>query len=335
MKYFTILVNFIFISNLIVSQNLYVNVNKDIYRMENNFELTKVVSVQNFTPDITDIAISPLSIMYGITREGEIIEINLQNGHVDSITHLPFGDGSVTLVCDNTNHLLTLSSAKILYSYDLTDHKMQLINYLGDNSPGDISFYQGNIVFQGFNHGDIMAYNIESSELVRVICRPSPFDDLFGMSNLFDNCSNERLFATGSSNNFYKLDIEGNSIEFIKHFEVSTPEGYGIFGMASTSEHLASDCNYNFENVDCGTSKLNEISEQNSTKIFPNPADNIIYIESNEIINSIMVFNSMGMLIKTVDTELKSIDVSELPSGIYYFNFATNRKSFVTKVFKR
>jgi hypothetical protein len=66
--------------------------------------------------------------------------------------------------------------------------------------------------------------------------------------------------------------------------------------------------------------KITELSS--SAKIYPNPANNQVRIESANDIESVMVYNMMGALVETVSTNGKivSINTANLSNGVYFFN---------------
>jgi len=61
---------------------------------------------------------------------------------------------------------------------------------------------------------------------------------------------------------------------------------------------------------------INDISNRPSFTIFPNPASDFLFTETNSEIAFIHIINSHGQLIKTANT--KSISISELPNGLYF-----------------
>lgn len=61
-------------------------------------------------------------------------------------------------------------------------------------------------------------------------------------------------------------------------------------------------------------------AERSSVMVYPNPANNIVYIQSSgEIFNQVSIVNLLGeTLIKDVQNHTKaSINVANLPAGIY------------------
>jgi len=68
--------------------------------------------------------------------------------------------------------------------------------------------------------------------------------------------------------------------------------------------------------TDASLSIDNLLQENRAFNIYPNPSNGILAIESNSAIDNLVVFNSLGSKIATLNFS-KSIDLSYLPSGIY------------------
>lgn len=67
--------------------------------------------------------------------------------------------------------------------------------------------------------------------------------------------------------------------------------------------------------------------------MFPNPANTILYIETDKEISQIGIYNSQGQLVKTEKT--KNIPISELTSGLYFVKVTlTNGNEWTNKLIK-
>ena len=57
-------------------------------------------------------------------------------------------------------------------------------------------------------------------------------------------------------------------------------------------------------------------------KVYPNPANNQVRIESAKSIESVMVYNAMGVLVETIpaDGMIVNVNLSQYSNGVYYFN---------------
>lgn len=104
---------------------------------------------------------------------------------------------------------------------------------------------------------------------------------------------------------------------------VRTSDGQGIEPIDSLQ--------VKFEEVkQCETVGINEI-EKEDIKIFPNPASDILNIDSKHEINSIRIFNSNGKLcLNQNNGNIEIVNISELSSGIYFIELST--KDFVKKL---
>lgn len=69
--------------------------------------------------------------------------------------------------------------------------------------------------------------------------------------------------------------------------------------------------------------ELLSVTEFSSTaKVYPNPANDQVRIESAQGIESVMVYNAMGTLVQTITANGIAIDVNlgQYSNGVYFFN---------------
>ena len=64
-----------------------------------------------------------------------------------------------------------------------------------------------------------------------------------------------------------------------------------------------------------------------STNIYPNPANSILQIKSDDNIDQVEIFNSIGkqVISEEANSSNLTLDVSELPTGQYIIRFKTNK----------
>ena len=90
--------------------------------------------------------------------------------------------------------------------------------------------------------------------------------------------------------------------------------------------------------LECNTTGSNEpIYNNNLVRIFPNPGNDMINIQSDKLISGVEIFNFHGQLIKTESAQNKelSISVSEIPGGLYFVKVAlANGKTWTEKLIK-
>jgi len=217
---------------------------------------TSLVFQFKFAPtgDCKDIAISPSGKLYGTGVEG-LYEINKNDGTTTDLGQIPQTGLYTSLVCSNDNFLYTLNLNGHLYKYDITNASFELVTQLPGGSPGDLSFYKGNLIFQSSWDGNIKAFNLENESLLTIYCMPEPLNtskqSFFGLSNNADICESLSFIASSTGNDFYEIDIENDTI---KHLKVNNPilSLKTLFlGTASNTEHFSSDCSFQFEAVAC------------------------------------------------------------------------------------
>lgn len=70
--------------------------------------------------------------------------------------------------------------------------------------------------------------------------------------------------------------------------------------------------------------------------IYPNPSDDIIYLDAKQTIKSIDIYSCTGKLVQSINTNGSSktemVDCSELNSGVYYIYVSTSQKKLVRKI---
>jgi len=305
-----------------------------IYKVEPDCSLTSILSGYR----APDIAISPTNIMYGIRNSGLIQTINLENGQVTPVATLPPGgfglpDSYVSLVCSDNQELYALTIYGSLYKYDILTDSIHFIANT-DGTPGDLTFYKGNLIFQSSNDGNIKAYNLENGTLSTILCI-SLTPKMYGITNLFEDCESERIIGfNADGNSLYELDIENRQIIFLEDYEESMTliDRFEFWGMASTTEHLASECeSYVFENIDCNDIGDSEVINK-IINIYPNPTDDFIILENAEKMTSLRIFSTTGKNMGFIESSINEIDVRNFPAGVYFFQFYISDKYYTKKV---
>ncbi|MEP6794255.1 MAG: T9SS type A sorting domain-containing protein [Saprospiraceae bacterium] len=317
-----------------LGQHLYIYINNgDIYEVNPDYSLTLQTTIPN--NGITDIAISPTGVMYGVAA-AELIQIDLVTGLVTVIKNLPDTDRYVSLVCDQNFNLYTLSKLEVLYRYNILTDSLEVIAHLGDNTPGDLSFYKGNLIYQSAQDENIKAYNLQNGTVSTIQCHTPPWIEgveLWGLSNLFESCDTGRIFAFDNLDNLYEFDPALGTIDLRMHYDMF--DILDVFGMASSTEYLASACSHVFEDIDCSTALKDVDATSASLRIYPNPAEDNVTIACNERINQVDVVDLSGRILKTYSAPPHQIDVSDLPGGIYLFHIYLDDQVVNKKIFIR
>ncbi len=84
---------------------------------------------------------------------------------------------------------------------------------------------------------------------------------------------------------------------------------------------------------DCLITSTEEISNDPSIKIYPNPTNAYISVTVNNKIDQIKVLNSYGQILK-IEKSVSLIDLSNLGKGVYFLEIFSNNKKFVKKILK-
>jgi hypothetical protein len=112
------------------------------------------------------------------------------------------------------------------------------------------------------------------------------------------------------------------------------PFAFNLGDSAYTSLGLPNIPNYNLGpiNIDtCFTTSISAVSTKNKLKLFPNPTNETLYLESSQAFQSIQILSLSGK--EMLFTNERAINVSELAIGLYLVkvNFS-NGESLVRKV---
>ncbi|MDY0054638.1 MAG: T9SS type A sorting domain-containing protein, partial [Bacteroidales bacterium] len=96
--------------------------------------------------------------------------------------------------------------------------------------------------------------------------------------------------------------------------------------------------NYSNGGNDCITPLMGveSIIEDNSITIYPNPSNSEVNISSENIINSIEIFNSLGQRVyqSVVNSNTKTIDISSFVNGVYILGVITDNGVIRKKIIK-
>lgn len=82
------------------------------------------------------------------------------------------------------------------------------------------------------------------------------------------------------------------------------------------------------EDCQLGTDDFSTVDFQ----LFPNPAGNLLKVQSKENIENVKIYSAQGFFVK--EGTSKTIDVSQLSSGMYFAQITSNGKSFTKKFIK-
>ncbi|MDR2205724.1 MAG: T9SS type A sorting domain-containing protein [Flavobacteriaceae bacterium] len=74
-----------------------------------------------------------------------------------------------------------------------------------------------------------------------------------------------------------------------------------------------------------------DFNKTNDITLFPNPATNILNIETSQKISGIIIYDASGKMVKTVQNTGKTIDISTLQNGVYHLEIFTDKGKIYKK----
>lgn len=185
------------------------------------------------------------------------------------------------------------------------------------------------------------------TKLIELYCYDNQLStlDISNLPVLKSLSCHQNNFTTQASDDIYCAlpIVEG------KIFPAYCTEDYNINNVLASNAQNARDKNwlvsYHMDNSDITTTgnyecttNINAIELDSSVKVYPNPVSDLLYIESENIINGVRVYDISGKEIqnKSVDfSNNTSINVSNLIDGTYFLQIYTDKgigkHSFIKK----
>ena len=134
----------------------------------------------------------------------------------------------------------------------------------------------------------------------------------------------------------YKVYVDGvmlesntqeTSISYYTNKPTVLVEVIALYGVGKTSVSVVK--RFNINNVSIAE---NEASDEIS--IYPNPAKDFVKISGDDRINSVKVYNCLGMMVEEIEVNANEaeINISDYNTGIYFFNVESENGNIVKKV---
>jgi hypothetical protein len=231
-----------------------------------------------------------------------------------------FSSDSIVLEEINTTGVL---DGHINLTVQVTDTENQLIatkttQYLKDTFFPTSYLISSNLQDQGTSNLDdfILSVIVEEQDI------GGTFE--INISSIQDGAP--QSFSLLSSNNSYIGNIESNNFDFLGIDFSSFDDGYIEIELVITdavgNEGQPVSSYFLLENGTISVAESLQVDSNYFTlfKIYPNPTQDFWHIESNQIINTIEVFDLIGRkvdFLTPIDTEI-SISAQNLPSGLYF-----------------
>ncbi len=292
-----------------------------VYELVDENSMVLLTTLGDSEPVYGDIAVDPSGGLYGLSQDGYIRSIDLDAGTSTEIGLYSGLSGHTAFTCDAQSNFYTLDFYYNLIAFNTITLEETTLANLGEFSPGDLSFYNGKLVYPS-SEGVIKAVDMATFE-VEVIYELPPeminLNDIYGIVNVFHNCGSEQLIVGNMSNQLFKIDVQTNTYEELD-VTYDVEENDYLFGMASTDDVLASDCN---EIVG-----LNEVLVSDwAAPIFPNPATDVIYIASFNQIERLRIYDLNGDFVKEINQPAAQENIHDLNPGYYsvFVDYSTGK----------
>ena len=315
---------------------------QDVYIVNNANEL-KILDVSDFSVSdvltvdantfgtMLDIAFNSEGRLFATTSFLEIIEIDLVTEEVTTITELPDGASYPGLVANTNNELISNRFLPLeLVSYNIASGEFAIIEN-NISTPGDFTYFKGNLVYPSFFNDFIKAY--DGTETRNVGCSV-PL--IFGMTNVFEDCKTNTIYAFDEDAKVYLYTLGEREFEVVADlWEITGP----IFGAATVTEYMASACPLTqIDEVNCDPLSVDEYNPF-GIRLLENPVrQNIrLYIERPKLELAYSLYDIRGATVITGELKSFEIDVSNTTNGWYVLklNDSNGRTVFTEKIIKR
>ncbi len=295
-----------------------------------NLNATPVATFYFLGDQILDIAYAPDGKLYG-TISDAIIELDLANGTSNEVYQFPLPGNYNSLVCNSNNEIVALDfNSQRLITIDLATFTEVSNIYLGESSPGDLTFYKGNLIFESASSSNVIGYH--GTNLKTVACGikrlSGEYFQFLGFSNYTDSCDNNFVYGFSEDGYVYSYNIESQTNEEVGEL-IQNYTG-PINGATSINEYTASACPLQeLDEVNCN---LDVFDQALSNLLFyPNPVEETLHVQNSNTDEELYfkLYSQDGrMLIKNILTP--EIDFSKFSSGVYFMEIYNKSKSLST-----
>jgi len=112
-------------------------------------------------------------------------------------------------------------------------------------------------------------------------------------------------------------------------YQLDNSIGYGPYYVIAVYEDCEPASNYIY-----GPQEIEEVSDSQEIKIFPNPCDKLFTITSSESINRIRLLNTQGKAVfsKTLPSYREQVITSSFPNGIYFLEIQSGQSTKAAKI---
>ncbi len=310
----------------------------------------------------------------GVITEAEagiVYELDISNGGISSLEGIQYFFNLWVLDCSkNALGILDVTFLTDLRRLKCTQNNMTIlvvnglshlevlncgINHLttldlsGLSSLKDLNFYLNGIATFDFSETEYLEYlNCDANNIAAL--------DVSGLLHLISlNCSNNQLTTLDLNNNvnLTELTCFSNYLTtlFIKNGQNETfdaanwlenPELEYICADASQVAALQANQELSGVQIDSSCSggpalSAGDFVMENSIKVYPNPAQDIVKITADAEIKSVTLYDIQGRLLQTslIGQSEASLDIAKRAAGIYILKVTTDKGTRVQKLIKQ
>lgn len=142
------------------------------------------------------------------------------------------------------------------------------------------------------------------------------WDEVENAESYFVYVNGEEIEETSQSSYIYFTEVEG-VVQFSVMTKCETNE-------SEMSETITVEIK----------SQVDLIEYANRFEVYPNPVENTLIVETNDIINEIEICNIVGISIMNLSENFNNIDVTDFSEGIYFIRIRTDKGEIIKRFVK-
>lgn len=279
------------------------------------------------------------------------------NQSLTDISGIFVGDWLVwELIIRNNPNLSMCSSENVCHFFTSNiEENIMLSGTFENNAPGCNSVFEAEYGC-GVNSNDNCGYSPLELTLGETITANNEFattspqtpscNDIDGRKDVWFalNITDDLVIDIEVQAGFYLQLWEGYCYDFTQVANACGTQLNNISVNADTTYYIQV---WNDDSVDRGGSSWFDLTVQDvslstqefqleEVKLFPNPVNDVLHIQSNSIIENVEIYNLLGQRIKafTFESNNNTIDMSALTDGIYLVQLSMNGNELTYKVIK-
>ena len=143
---------------------------------------------------------------------------------------------------------------------------------------------------------------------------------------------NTPLIATITDSLDFHLSPFGYTVQVITNPGSATDfQNFYIYGNIFSSFSIGTGAGSSISNI-CVNLLVKVEESQLNFEVFPNPSDGIIHIKTDANFSDIKIINCIGSVVYQSNLAPTRIDVSHLPSGVYFVQLSNAEQSSIKKI---